>query len=207
MSNFAQLSEGDGTIFLVRWRGRQEGPYAGSVIEAKLASNEIGLLHEIYYEGKWITIRDHILEREAILNAELKVREKAEQALRAQEEKKARERDELHRAETLAEERRKNDLLAAGLVRQTNVSQAPGTPRIALNPHRGGQILALGLIGAFVCGPLCVAAWIMGSGDLHEMDAGLMDDSGRSNTNTGKNLGIIGTLLWIIGVAGFLLAH
>jgi hypothetical protein len=47
MNNFAQLSDSRAT-FLVRWRGRQEGPYLASVIEAKLAANEIGLQHEIF---------------------------------------------------------------------------------------------------------------------------------------------------------------
>jgi hypothetical protein len=71
MNNFAELSDGDSAKFLVRWRGRQEGPYLASVIEAKLAANEISLLHEIFYNGKWVTIRDYITEREAILRAEL----------------------------------------------------------------------------------------------------------------------------------------
>lgn len=70
MSNFSQLSAGDGTIFLLRWRGRQEGPYTGPAIEAKLATREIGLLHEIYYEGRWLTIRDYIEKRKNLLRPE-----------------------------------------------------------------------------------------------------------------------------------------
>jgi len=108
MSNFAQLSEGDGTIFLVRWRGRQEGPYAGPVIEAKLASNEIGLLHEIYYEGKWITIREYIANRKGILRTELEAKEAHAQKLKDDADRKAKEREEMRRAEALAEEKLKN---------------------------------------------------------------------------------------------------
>jgi hypothetical protein len=193
MNNFAELSDGDSAKFLVRWRGRQEGPYLASVIEAKLEANEIGLLHEIFYEGKWVTIRDYITEREAIIRAELQAREEQERSARQEAEQQAREREEQHRAAALAEERRKNDLLAAGLER-------PIAPQSALRPHRGGLILTLGLIGLFVCGPLCLAAWVMGSSDLREMDAGIMDGSGRSNTSSGRNIGMLGTVLWIVAV-------
>ena len=203
MNNFAELSDGDSAKFLVRWRGRQEGPYPASTIEAKLAANEIGLLHEIFYEGKWVTIRDYIAEREAALRAEYLAKEERERREREEIEKMAREHDEQLRAATLAEEKRKNDLLAAGLERQNNPGHVSSTLRAPLKPHRGGLILTLGLIGLFVCGPLCLAAWIMGSGDLHEMDAGMMDPSGRSNTSSGRNIGMLGTILWIIGFVFF----
>jgi hypothetical protein len=69
MNSFAQLSGGENTKFFVRWRGKQEGPYPPSVIEAKLAANQIGLLHEILCGDKWVTIRDYVSEREAALAA------------------------------------------------------------------------------------------------------------------------------------------
>jgi hypothetical protein len=206
MNNFAELSDGDSAKFLVRWRGRQEGPYLASVIEAKLAANEIGLLHEIFYKGKWVTIRDYVAEREVILRAQLQAQEEQERRAREEAERQTREREEQHRAAALVEERRKNDLLAAGLERQSNVSHAKAAPQIALKPHRGGLILTLGLIGLFVCCPLCLAAWVMGSGDLHEMDAGMMDPSGRSSTSSGRNIGMLGTILWIGGAVIYFVA-
>jgi hypothetical protein len=69
-----------------------------------------------------------------------------------------------------------------------------------MKPHRGTLILALGILGLVVCGPLGIAAWIMGSNDLKEMAAGTMDPSGRGNTQAGKICGIIATILMIIGV-------
>jgi hypothetical protein len=206
MNNFAELSDGDSAKFLVRWRGRQEGPYPASTIEAKLAANEIGLLHEIFYEGKWVTIRDYIAEREAALRAEYLAKEERERREREEIEKMAREHDEQLRAATLAEEKRKNDLLAAGFERQNNPGHVSSILRAPLKPHRGGLILTFGLIGLFVCGPFCLAAWIMGSGDLREMDAGMMDPSGRSNTSSGRNIGMLGTILWIIGFVFVLVA-
>ncbi len=69
-----------------------------------------------------------------------------------------------------------------------------------MKPHRGTLILVLGILGLVVCSPLAIVAWILGSADLKEMDAGTMDPAGRSNTNVGKILGIVGTVLIIIGV-------
>jgi len=187
-----------GAAYLVRWRGVQSGPYPPATIEAKLLANEIGMSHEILHRGQWLTIRDFMAEHEASLQTELKARQEAAQRAQTEAERKERERLEQHRAATLAEERRKNDLLAADLVRQPHPRILPPTPQGALKAHRGGLVLTLGLVG-LVCVPLCMAAWIMGSGDLAEMDAGLMDPSGRSTTSTGKSLGVIGTMLWVIG--------
>jgi hypothetical protein len=66
-----------------------------------------------------------------------------------------------------------------------------------MNPHRGGVILALGIIGLVVCHPLGIAAWIMGKNDLAEMDRGYMDSSGRDLTKAGQILGIVATALMI----------
>ena len=62
-----------------------------------------------------------------------------------------------------------------------------------MNPHRGGVILAFGLIGLVVCHPFGIAAWVMSSSDLKEMDRGYMDPSGRDLTKAGQILGIVAT--------------
>lgn len=92
--------------------------------------------------------------------------------------------------------------------------------------HRGGSVMTLGILGlalnagAFVCPPLallgmfCTAplgltlsmlAWNFGNADLAEMDAGLMDPRGRSATQTGRVLGIIGTSVAVLILAGWAL--
>ena len=73
-----------------------------------------------------------------------------------------------------------------------------------MKPHRGTLILVLGILGLVVCAPVAIAAWVMGSGDLKEIDAGTMDPSGRGITNAGKICGIIGTILLIVGLLIFI---
>jgi hypothetical protein len=186
--------------FLIRWRGRQEGPYTAAVLEAKLAANQIGLLHEVLHNGQWVTLRDYFAARDAALRSEREAREEQERQAREVAARQAKEREEQQRSELLAEERRRNDLLQASMAdRQSDHSLQQGQP-ILRKPHRAGTILALGIIGMLLCGPLCIVAWLMGGNDLREMDAGIMDGSGRSMTSTGKTLGAFGTILWLVAV-------
>ena len=68
-----------------------------------------------------------------------------------------------------------------------------------MKPHRGTLILVLGILSLVCCGPLGIAAWLMGNTDLKEMAAGTMDPTGQGMTNAGKICGIIGTVLTILG--------
>jgi len=65
-----------------------------------------------------------------------------------------------------------------------------------LAPHRGSTILVLGILSWVVC-PLVlgIIAWTMGNGDLREMDAGRMDQSGRGLTDAGRILGMVNVIL------------
>ena len=60
-----------------------------------------------------------------------------------------------------------------------------------MKPHRGVLILILGILGLVICAPAGTVAWILGNGDLQQMDAGAMDPEGRQLTQIGKILGII----------------
>ena len=83
-----------------------------------------------------------------------------------------------------------------------------------MKPHRGTLVLVLGILGLVLCGIFTgIPAWIMGSGDLKEIDAGTMDPSGRGITQAGKILGMVSCALtalavvfWVVivilGVAG-----
>jgi hypothetical protein len=152
-----------------------------------------------------VTLRDFFAEREAVIRSENQAREEAERRAREVAERQTREREERRQAELLLEERRKNDLLQASMSeRQRSESPSP-SQTIVLKPHRAGTILTLGIIGLIICGPLCIAAWLMGDSDIREMDAGLMDKSGRSTTSTGRALGVLGSILWIIAIVYFII--
>lgn len=69
-----------------------------------------------------------------------------------------------------------------------------------LAPHRGGLVLALGIVSLVACQLLGVAPWIMGKADLQEMDEGRMDPSGRGLTEAGKILGIVSLVLTAVGI-------
>jgi hypothetical protein len=67
-----------------------------------------------------------------------------------------------------------------------------------LAAHRGGLILAFGIIGFLVCFPFGIAAWVMGSNDLREMAAGRMDREGEGLTQAGKIIGIVTVCLQLV---------
>lgn len=94
----------------------------------------------------------------------------------------------------------------------TEVQQVPVVPidsqsplQQLLNPHRGGVILALGILGLVVCFICGIFAWIMGRNDLWEMDMGRMDPSGRGLTQAGRICGIVSVILPIAVICLWLL--
>ncbi len=80
--------------------------------------------------------------------------------------------------------------------------QQPFQSQQMLKPHRGGVVLALGILGIVVCFICGIIAWVMGKNDLQEMEAGVMDPSGRDITNAGRIYGLIGFVLGCIGQLG-----
>jgi hypothetical protein len=65
-------------------------------------------------------------------------------------------------------------------------------------PHRGGLILALGILGWAVCAVFAPFAWGMGSGDLKAMRSGEMNPEGMGLTQAGMILGMIQTILLLL---------
>ena len=201
MNNFAELSDGAGAQFLVRWRGRQEGPYPAAVIEVKLAANEIGLLHEIFYNGKWVTIRDYVAERETVLRAENQAREDQEKRMRQAAEQEAREQEEHRQAEILAEERRRSEQIAAAKSRQM-------TEDNSRQPTQANQTTSSGLqtLGAvLLIAGIALAAYFflafdasVESGYGRVNNIGLMADR-QNGIIIGIGLGVAGTIMLAIG--------
>jgi hypothetical protein len=204
MSSFAELSDGDSAKFLVRWRGRQEGPYLAPVIEAKLLANEIGLLHEIFYEGKWVTIRDYITEKEAMLRAGIQAREEEERRVREETGRQAKEREETRREELSAEERRRNA--------QLEPPQAQANPPLQLHPptattNEGSP--GLKTLGALflIAGLGLTGYFFLGYDTSVESDVGLINNFGlmanrQNGIIIGIGLGVVGAILLAIGARG-----
>jgi hypothetical protein len=73
-----------------------------------------------------------------------------------------------------------------------------------LKRHRGVVVLVLGILGIMTC-VLCGAfAWRWAKRDLAEMDAGVMDDRGRSLTEAGKICGMIAVIVNAVVLGGAL---
>jgi hypothetical protein len=73
----------------------------------------------------------------------------------------------------------------------------PAHDRVTLLPHRSAYILTLALVGLFVpCPVFSVLAWHQGTQDLYDMHTGVMDSSGRSQTQFGRKLGMVVVLFW-----------
>jgi hypothetical protein len=67
-------------------------------------------------------------------------------------------------------------------------------------PHRGGMILAFGIISLVMCQigigiVFGILAWVMGNSDLRGMAEGEVDPEGKQLTQVGKILGIVGAIL------------
>ena len=75
-----------------------------------------------------------------------------------------------------------------------------------VEPHRATTVLVLGILGLVCCGVCGIIAWIFGNEDIRKMNNGQMDMSGYDTTRIGRLLGIIATVLWIVGVAIYAMA-
>ena len=74
-----------------------------------------------------------------------------------------------------------------------------------LKPHRGGVVLALGILGLVVCFICGIIAWVMGNNDLKEMAAGTMDMSGQGLTQAGRICGMVSVIIPIVVICLWLL--
>jgi len=77
-------------------------------------------------------------------------------------------------------------------------------PNAVMKPHRGGTVLALGIIGIVLCFITGIIAWVIGSSDLREMKEGLRDPEGEGLTRAGMICGIVGTCLAVLGLLWYI---
>jgi hypothetical protein len=74
-----------------------------------------------------------------------------------------------------------------------------------IQPHRGTVVLVLGILSVCCVGvPITgLIAWILGHVDVNAMNRGEMDPSGLGQTQTGKILGMVSTLLFGFILLGY----
>ncbi len=86
----------------------------------------------------------------------------------------------------------------------------PASPVSPVNPvagteDRSGLVFALGLLGLVMLPPLGPIAWYLGSGDLKRMQRGEISNGGYGLTQAGMVMGIVSTVMLLIGFAIFAL--
>jgi hypothetical protein len=190
--------------FFIRWRGRQEGPYTAAVIEAKLAANQIGLLHEISRNGQWITLRDYFAEREAVLSAERLAREEQEKRRREEGERQARAKEEQRRASLLAEEERRKAQAQSEPSNQIRENQPSFNVPLEKKGTSGLQIFGVVLL---ILGFVVAAYFLLAFDTSVESGAGRVNNLGlladrQNGLIAGIGLGIVGTIILAIRSLG-----
>lgn len=78
--------------------------------------------------------------------------------------------------------------------------QFPTDPGRYPEASQATTVLVLGILGIVICGILAPFAWVMGNNELAAIDAGRRPPEQRSTANAGRILGIIGTVLLVIGL-------
>ncbi len=61
-------------------------------------------------------------------------------------------------------------------------------------------VLLFGILSLFLCGPLGIIAWIMGSADLHKIRSGILPPVKVGSLKVGRALGITGTILFAVAL-------
>ncbi|MFO0935937.1 MAG: DUF4190 domain-containing protein [Gemmataceae bacterium] len=72
--------------------------------------------------------------------------------------------------------------------------------RSSLEPHRGGTVLTMVLVGFFCCAILTIAGTIMATIDLGKMKRGEMDPEGKGMTQAAQIVGFIGIGLFVLSM-------
>ena len=200
-----RLFEDDAATFMIRWRGRPEGPYPASVIEAKLNANQIGLLHEILIDDRWLTLRDFVAEREAAVRTEREAKEEEARRLHDEAERQAQEREEQRRADLAAEVRYKASQLE--VERAKLVHGLPDSPSAQSSPSIGWSGLRVFGVLLMIIGLVIVGFFFLGfdpsveTGSGRVVNLGLLADR-QNGIIAGIGLGVVGAIMVATGSRG-----
>ena len=76
-----------------------------------------------------------------------------------------------------------------------------GSPYGGTREHpQGTLILVLGILSILCCGILGPVAWVMGNNAINEIDQNPAGYSNRGQVQAGRICGIVGTVLWALGI-------
>jgi hypothetical protein len=194
--------------YIIRWRGQQQGPYTLETLRQMLDGRQIGMLHEVFYQEEWTSIRELLAVVERKHNEELAQREVTERL--AREEQARRERDDAAQRETaliaeakreavlIAEAKRKNDFVVKPMDMQKH-SGAGDKPASDTSSTRvfGGLLLMIGLGVAGYFFTLFDPSVSTGSG-MRVNNIGLMQQQ-QNGVIIGIGLSLVGILMVLLG--------
>ncbi len=182
--------------FLIRWQGRVTGPTTQEEIERRLATNEIGMLHEIQFNGEWMTIRMFLDLKSAEEKAKRTRLEEEDRQAREEMERQARQQAEKLDQAKLLQLRRQNELLE----QQSSPPPDPmaTSPSVAPSGLRnfGAFFLIVGL--AVVAYFYFVFDPSVQSGIGRVVNLGLMADR-QNGIIVGMGLAVVGAIMFALG--------
>ncbi len=110
--------------FMLLWKGHQSGPFAMALIREKLSSGEISRMHQISFNGRWITLGE-FLDKQSGPSPEDRLREEA----------KKREKQLRHEFEAqLASERARKSIVEQQLLEAEKRSRSSQPPPLPIPP-------------------------------------------------------------------------
>jgi len=199
------LSDDSNATFLIRWRGRQEGPYTAAVIRSETRCKSNWLLHEISHNGQWVTLREFFAEREAVIRSENQVREEESRKAREEAERQTREREERRQTGTSLGRTEEKTTFCRPAWQNASVASPPGHSQpVILKPHRAGTILHLGNHRLDYLWTALYRRMVDGDSDIREMDAGIMDKAGDPRQAPVALWAFLGSILWILAIVFFI---
>ncbi len=75
----------------------------------------------------------------------------------------------------------------------------PAIP-VAQENSKATMAVVFGVLGIICCGLLAPVAWYLANGELEQINAGRIAESNRGMAQAAKILGIIGTILLVLGL-------
>ena len=86
---------------------------------------------------------------------------------------------------------------------QPAAAPTPAFGQVYAEASQATTALILSIVGIVCCAVAAPVAWYMGNTEVQAIDAGRRDPSNRGTANAAKIIGIVGTVLAIIGIVGY----